>query len=86
LKLVKCTKCSSKELIEQDGYVLCLFCRSRFVPQPEDIPEKDTVVGLDSDIEMLLRKCEEDPANRQRYAGLVLDLDPTNSVARGYLS
>ena len=85
MKLVSCTRCSSKDLFEEDGYVVCSYCRSRFVPHADDLLTKETVIGLHSDIESLLQKCEDDPANRGRYAALVLDIDPTNQAARKYL-
>ena len=85
MKLVRCTRCGSKELFEEDGYVVCAYCQSRFVPQADDILQKETVIGVHSDILVLLQKCQDDPANRRRYAGLILDIDPTNQAAREYL-
>ena len=86
MKLVSCTRCGSKELSEQGGYVVCAYCRSRFVPQADDLPQKETVIGVLADIQRLLQKCQDDPANSRRYAGLVLDLDPTNQAALRYLA
>jgi hypothetical protein len=85
MKLVVCTACGSRELSEEDGYVVCVYCQSRFVPQADEVLTRETVVGLQSDVELLLQKCQDDPANRTRYAGLVLDIDPTNQAARNYL-
>lgn len=85
MKLVDCSRCGSKELIEEDGYVICAYCQSRFVPSSEDVPAVASVVGVASDIDNLLAKCRSDPQNRRRYASLVLDLDPTNAEARQYL-
>jgi len=85
MKLLVCTACGSRELSEEDGYVLCAYCQSRFVPQADDLPQKETVIGVQSDIELLLQKCQDDPVNRVRYAGLILDIDPTNPAARDYL-
>jgi len=53
--------------------------------QPGIIPPRETVMDLLSDIQMLLQKCESDPANRYRYANLILDMDPTNQTAMKYL-
>jgi hypothetical protein len=55
------------------------------VPQPDDVLEKETFISLLSDVELLLQKCQDDPSNRRRYAGLILDIDPTNQTARQYL-
>ena len=51
----------------------------------QDVSAKETVIGVDSDIQMLLEKCKQDPANRRRYANLILDIDPTNREAAAYL-
>lgn len=85
MKLVVCTRCGSRDLSEEGDYVVCAYCRSRFVPQARDRLPKETVIGIVSDVELLLQKCQDDPANRRRYAGLVLDIDPTNQTARKYL-
>ena len=85
MKLVGCARCGSRELLEEDGFAVCPYCRSRFTPQADDLPRKDTVIGVHSDIQMLLQKCEDDPANSRRYANLILDLDPTNHEATKYL-
>lgn len=85
MRLVVCTRCGSRELLEEGGYVVCAYCRSRFAPQADDLPRKQTVIGLDSDIQVLLQKCKDDPANRRRYASLILDIDPTNQEATNYL-
>lgn len=85
MKLVVCTRCGSRELLEEAGYVVCAYCQSRFAPHADDLPRKQTVIGLNADIQGLLRKCEDDPANRRRYASLILDIDPTNEEATKYL-
>jgi DNA-directed RNA polymerase subunit RPC12/RpoP len=85
MKLVECTPCGSKELFEENGYIVCEYCRSRFAPQAGDAPPRETVIGVQSDIQVLLRKCKDDPANRHRYASLILDIDPTNYKATDYL-
>lgn len=86
MKLVQCSRCGSKDLFEESGLVVCSYCQSRFVPQVDDLPPAQTVIGLSSDIQALLQKCRDDPENSQRYANLILDLDPTNMHARRYLS
>jgi hypothetical protein len=85
VKLVKCSRCGSRELAMEGGYVVCAYCRSTFSPQSGDLPQAETVISLSSDIESLLRKCQDDPTNRRRYANLILDIDPTNYEARKYL-
>lgn len=86
MKLISCTGCGSRDLFEEGGFVVCSYCQSRFVPQPDEVLQKQTVISVLSDVELLLEKCENDPVNRRRYAALVLDIDPTNQAARQYLS
>lgn len=85
MKSLECTRCGSTELREHDRYLVCAYCQSRYVPQANDTPFLETTIGLASDIQALLRKCEDDPVNRRRYAGLILDIDPTNQEANLYL-
>ena len=85
MKLVKCTNCGSNELIEESGLVVCVYCRSKYVPQAKDALQSKTVIGITSDIEALLQKCKQDPTNRRRYANLILDIDPTNQEAKNII-
>lgn len=86
MKLVKCSSCGSTELVENDGIIVCVYCQSRFFPQADDVPPRETVIGIESDIEVLLQKCRQDQKNRRRFANLILDIDPSNQEARKYLS
>ena len=56
------------------------------LPLDERDPPPRSVIDVESDIQALLQKCREDPLNRNRYASLILDIDPTNREARSYLS
>ncbi len=85
MKLLDCMRCGSKEFVEEDGFIVCAYCKSKYVPQADDIPPKETVIGMASDIQALLQKCREDPTNRRRFANLILDIDPTNQEAKQYL-
>jgi hypothetical protein len=85
MRIIDCKSCGSSELYEEAGYIFCAFCRSRFVPDDGDIPKPASVIALESDVEVLLRKCVEDPSNRRRYISLILDIDPNNQQVRNYL-
>ncbi len=85
MKLMICTRCGSNELRQFNGYLVCNYCRSQYSIQQEDLPQKESIVDMVSDVEALLAKCRSDPANRRRYANLVLDIDPTNSEVLQYL-
>ena len=86
MKLLDCRTCGSKELLEEAGLIVCVYCRSTYVPQQDDSIALETTIAIHSDIEVLLLKCEQDPVNRVRYANLILDIDPSNTQARAYLS
>jgi hypothetical protein len=85
MKLVECAKCGSNELFDEGGYVVCAYCRLKFVPSAGDLPKFGAAISVFDDIQRLLEKCHSDPANRRRYANLILDLDPTNSEALQHL-
>ena len=85
MRLVACTRCASKELLEEDGVIVCTYCQSRFAQELDDLPRKKTVIGVHSDVQVLLQKCKDDPINRGRYVNLILDIDPTNQEVSQYL-
>lgn len=95
MKAITCTQCGSNELFDDGAYVVCAYCRSRFARPAGERPAgerpageataRNTVVSLQADVQALLQKCRDDPANRRRYANLVLDIDPTNPEAAAYL-
>jgi hypothetical protein len=85
MKIIQCSRCGSQELAEKGGYLVCEYCQSRFSPQDGERPTKESTIGVGSDIEALLQKCRDEPWNSQRYAELVLDLDPTNQEAMAYI-
>lgn len=85
MKVLKCTNCGSHELTDHGNYAICDFCRSHFAYNTQNGPASPSNIGVASDIDALLQKCQEDPLNRRRYASLILDIDPTNRKAQDYL-
>ena len=85
MRPIECSKCGSKEMYEEIDYVICAYCRVKFIPSPGDLPRSSTVISVSDDIQQLLAKCRNDPDNRRRFANLILDLDPSNSEALRYL-
>ena len=83
---ISCITCGSKELSEEGGFSLCIYCGSRFVRTQDERPGSGTAIEVDSDVQRLLQKCKDDPSNCRRYAELILDIDPTNSEVRRYLT
>lgn len=86
MKLIDCRSCGSTEFFEDDGYSICVYCQSKYVPLSGDAPAPESVIELKSDVEVLLEKCKVDPINRRRLANLILDIDPHNQEARQYLN
>jgi hypothetical protein len=85
MRIIECTKCGSSELAQNEGFVQCVYCQSRFVLEAAELLSPSSTIGVVSDIERLLERCRTDPANRRRYASLVLDIDPTNAEAIQFL-
>lgn len=80
-----CSNCGADIFIYKDGVKICKYCNSRFELTEEDKPKKTAEVTLQTDIDILLEKCKADPARAKKYAGLILDIDPTNREAKKYL-
>ena len=85
MKQTYCPNCGADVFIYKDGARYCKYCNSRFELAEEEKPQKMSEVSLQSDIDRLLRKCQTDPARAKKYAGLILDIDPTNREALKYL-
>lgn len=85
MKLVLCSKCGSNELYEEERYVVCAYCRIRFVPSVEDKPAVTSDISVFDDVQRLLLRCRSEPENRRRIAGLIIDIDPTNAEALTYI-
>lgn len=80
-----CENCGSHEYIEKDGFRTCQYCKSKFSLTAADISTKECSITLIDDIEMLLKKCRDNPQHAQRFANLILDIDPSNKEALKYL-
>ena len=85
MKLIACEKCGSNDMFEENGYMVCKYCKSKYVLKESDLSVKSSNIAIDNDIRMLLEKCKKDPINAKRYANLVLDIDPTNNEAMKYI-
>ena len=86
MKAIICENCGSTELYEEGGYSICRYCGTKHLITMEDKPEKQSTIGLKDDVSKLLQKCKEDPARAEKYAQLILEIDPNNVEAKGYLT
>lgn len=73
-----CVNCGANEMIEKGRYMVCAYCGSKF-------PQKEKGISINSDIDILLEKCQKEPYNARKYANLILDIDPTNREALKYI-
>jgi len=47
MRLVECTACGSKELVEKDDAVVCVYCQSRYVNEPRaDDPVSPAIIEI----------------------------------------
>ncbi len=81
MKALICEHCGGDEFIEKDGYRICRYCKSRFIPSKEEKTKKSATISLNDDVERLLNKCKTDPARAKKYARLILEIDPNNYEA-----
>ena len=85
MKALFCENCGGDEFIEQGGYRICRYCKSKFIPSKEERITKGVEISLNDDVNQLLQKCKSDPARAQRYAMLALEIDPGNREAQDIL-
>jgi hypothetical protein len=84
LSSVGCTRCGSNELTEVDGFLKCVYCQSRYEVGSRQVSLPATSIGLADDVKTLLKKCEDEPANRQRYIRMILNIDPSNKEVQRF--
>lgn len=80
-----CESCGASEFIDDGEHYTCSFCGSQYVKQKNKNADSSPGIALDEDISRLLSKCKTDPENAEKYANLVLDIDPSNSEAMKYI-
>ncbi|MEQ7057820.1 TFIIB-type zinc finger domain-containing protein [Enterococcus avium] len=85
MKKIFCENCGSSDLSMNNGYLVCDYCHSKFVPERDEKPQFQTEITLDSDVNRLLGMIKTDPAHSRRYVNLILDIDPTNKEILKYL-
>ncbi len=52
----------------------------------EDKKSLDSIVELNNDVEMLLKKCQSNPERAIKYAERILEIDPYNATAKSIMS
>ncbi len=81
MRLINCTQCGGGDFFQNNGYLICKYCNSRYAIGQDDMGYRQSSISLGSDVDVLLRKARMDPRNAKKYANLVLDIDPDNEEA-----
>ena len=87
MKNIECKKCKSVDFERVDNALKCIYCRTTYVDETgigKNFLKNNTsnsTIEIDEDILLLLDKIKREPWNRNRYANMILDIDPTNEDA-----
>lgn len=75
MKKIVCSNCGSSDFYEKEGKKICCYCGTVYYN------ESTSNIDINDDIQRLLDLCKKDPANKVKYANLILDIDATNEEA-----
>lgn len=81
MEKMTCKGCGSNDLYKENGYLVCRYCGTKHLIAKEDKPEKETVIDLNEDVQRLLKCWDEDPSKADKYAHMILEIDPNNQRA-----
>lgn len=81
MKSIQCQNCGSTDLIKKDGYWVCQYCGTKNYFTEDELPANESDITLDEDVKRLLNKWDRDSANAEKYARLILQIDPHNERA-----
>ena len=81
MKEIFCENCGSNDLFEENGYRICKYCGSKYFITLDDKTIRQSSIDLNSDVERLLRKCQEEPERAIKCAQRILEIDPNNEEA-----
>lgn len=85
MNTIICEHCGSNSLYEENGFLICSYCGTRHLIPETKKKNADVSIHLNKDVDMLLKKCRDDPNNAKKYAELILQIDPNNYEASSYL-
>ena len=88
MNIIECEKCGSPDFVERKGLRICKYCGASYSLSPQEVPLKKANIDISirKDIDDLIRKCRIEPKNAQKYAHLILDIDPNNLEAKRILN
>lgn len=79
---IKCTSCGANELQKKDGFYICSFCGAKYTISKDEYLHADSSINLNEDVNRVLRRWKDDPANGKKYAQLILQIDSSNAKAK----
>lgn len=85
MKELQCNRCGASDWDYFNGYRACKYCGTKYQITSEVRKPYESLIALDSDVQRLLQKCEQEPWNAKKYANLILDIDPTNTDVLKYV-
>ncbi len=81
MKVLTCEKCGANDLYEENGYQICRYCGTKHLITKEDKPARQSSIELNEDVKRLLKRWDEDPSKANKYAQMILEIDPNNQRA-----
>ena len=81
MKVLTCEKCGSNDLYEENGYLICRYCGTKHLITKDDKPARESTIDLNEDVKRLLKRWDENPSQANKYAHMILEIDPNNQRA-----
>ena len=78
---ISCKNCGSNDFEEKGQYRTCQFCGTKYLITEEKDSVGESTIALNEDVSRLLHRWRENPAEADRYAKLILQIDPSNAQA-----
>ncbi len=85
MRTVVCESCGSNDLYEENGYMVCRYCGTKFLITKDDKPARKSDISLNEDVANLLEKIKQNPERAKKYAERILEIDPNNTEAKRIL-
>ncbi len=81
MKALTCQKCGANDFYEENGYRICRYCGTKHLITKDDKPVRESSIKLNEDVKRLLKRWDDDPSKANKYAQMILEIDPNNQRA-----
>lgn len=81
MKDLTCRNCGSNDLYAENGYYICRYCGTKHLITKDDKPARESTIELNEDVKKLLKCWDENPSMADKYAQMILEIDPNNQRA-----